>query len=90
MTSAFTPPRSQAVALITGGATGIGFGIARAFAQSGAKVVLASRREDALASAVAQIAAERGEATAVRTDVRNYASRRPSKLRSSATAHLTS
>jgi NAD(P)-dependent dehydrogenase (short-subunit alcohol dehydrogenase family) len=73
VTSAFAPAAlTGRVAFITGGATGIGFAIASAFAQAGAKVVLASRREDALAAAVARITAEGGEATAVRTDVRNY------------------
>lgn len=40
------------VALVTGGATGIGFGIARSFVEAGARVVLCSRNEEALASAV--------------------------------------
>lgn len=38
-------------ALITGGGTGIGFGIARCMIQSGARVVLVGRREDQLVKA---------------------------------------
>ena len=60
------------VALITGGGTGIGFGIAMAFAAAGAKVVLASRKVDALNAAVEKIRAAGGEAMAVQTDVREY------------------
>ena len=43
------------IALITGGATGIGFAIADCMAQAGARVVLAGRREDALIAAKAKI-----------------------------------
>ncbi|HVT13189.1 MAG TPA: SDR family oxidoreductase [Fimbriimonadaceae bacterium] len=39
------------IALITGGATGIGFGIARCMVEAGAKVVLVGRREAELAQA---------------------------------------
>ena len=39
------------IAVITGGATGIGLGIARAFVNSGARVVLCSRSEESLAQA---------------------------------------
>lgn len=42
-------------ALVTGGGTGIGLGIARAFAASGARVVLAGRREDVLREAAASV-----------------------------------
>ena len=45
------------VAIITGGATGLGFGMARSFVASGAKVVLAGRREDELKKAVAALGA---------------------------------
>ena len=45
------------VAIITGGATGLGFGMARCFVASGAKVVLAGRREDELKKAVAALGA---------------------------------
>lgn len=43
------------LAVITGGGTGLGFGIAQAFVASGAKVVLVGRREDVLADAVKQL-----------------------------------
>lgn len=39
-------------ALITGGGSGIGFGIATAFVESGAKVIILGRREDILEKAV--------------------------------------
>ena len=46
------------VALITGGATGLGFGMARCFIASGAKVVLVGRRESELSRAVAELGSE--------------------------------
>jgi gluconate 5-dehydrogenase len=42
-------------ALITGGATGLGFGIARCFAKSGATVVLVGRRKQILAEAAERL-----------------------------------
>jgi NAD(P)-dependent dehydrogenase (short-subunit alcohol dehydrogenase family) len=42
-------------ALITGGGTGLGLGMARCLAQAGARVVLVGRREDKLAGAAAAI-----------------------------------
>jgi NAD(P)-dependent dehydrogenase (short-subunit alcohol dehydrogenase family) len=60
------------VAVITGGATGIGFAIAKAFVGVGANVVLASRKLDQLDLAVARLREIGGEATAIQTDVRNY------------------
>ncbi len=45
------------VALITGGGSGIGFGIAKAFAATGAKLVIASRKAERLESAVAELRA---------------------------------
>ncbi|HEX9164039.1 MAG TPA: SDR family oxidoreductase [Thermoanaerobaculia bacterium] len=51
------------VGIVTGGATGIGFSIARELARLGAKVVLASRKEENLTAAVEQIrSATRGDA----------------------------
>ncbi|MEO0054899.1 MAG: hypothetical protein RLZZ50_846 [Verrucomicrobiota bacterium] len=44
-------------ALITGGGTGIGLGIARCFAASGAKVVLVGRRRSELSAASAELGA---------------------------------
>ena len=44
-------------AFITGGGTGLGFGMARCLAAAGAKVVLVGRREDELKKACAEIGA---------------------------------
>jgi NAD(P)-dependent dehydrogenase (short-subunit alcohol dehydrogenase family) len=44
-------------ALITGGGTGLGFGMARCLAAAGAKVVLVGRRKDELTKACAEIGA---------------------------------
>ncbi len=49
------------VALVTGASRGIGRAIAGCFAQSGAKVMLSSRKPDALEIAAAEIEAEGGE-----------------------------
>jgi gluconate 5-dehydrogenase len=42
-------------ALITGGGTGLGFGMAKCFVQSGAKVVMVGRREDELRRAAKEL-----------------------------------
>ena len=41
-------------ALVTGGATGIGYGIAKALAAEGCRVAISGRREDALKTATAE------------------------------------
>jgi NAD(P)-dependent dehydrogenase (short-subunit alcohol dehydrogenase family) len=56
------------VAVVTGGASGLGYGIAHALLGEGARVVLADLDEPALTSAGRQLAA-RGPLLAVRTDV---------------------
>jgi NAD(P)-dependent dehydrogenase (short-subunit alcohol dehydrogenase family) len=43
------------VALITGGGTGLGFGIAKCMVEAGAKVILAGRREDVVKQAAEQL-----------------------------------
>jgi NAD(P)-dependent dehydrogenase (short-subunit alcohol dehydrogenase family) len=48
------------VGIITGGATGIGFAMAREVARLGAKVILCSRKEENLQKAVEQIRSETG------------------------------
>jgi gluconate 5-dehydrogenase len=53
-------------ALITGGGTGIGLGIARCMVQNGARVVLVGRREEPLAKACAELG---GHASFVAADI---------------------
>ena len=50
------------VAIVTGASRGIGFAIAEAFAKAGAKVVLASRKQDALDQAAEKIQFQGGDA----------------------------
>jgi NAD(P)-dependent dehydrogenase (short-subunit alcohol dehydrogenase family) len=52
------------VAVVTGGATGIGFAVARELARLGATIVLCSRKEENLGTAVEQIRSETGRADA--------------------------
>jgi NAD(P)-dependent dehydrogenase (short-subunit alcohol dehydrogenase family) len=59
------------VAIITGASSGIGRTTAKLFAQHGAKVVVAARRETELATLVAEIVAEGGEAIAFAGDVQS-------------------
>ena len=61
------------VAIVTGGGSGIGKGIARALAAEGAKVVVAGRRIEALNDTVNEIAALGQIAAAIPTDVTDEA-----------------
>ncbi len=59
------------VALITGGGSGIGFGISELLAALGAHVVLASRKQENLEAAAGRIRARGGQASVVAVDVRD-------------------
>lgn len=62
-----------AVALVTGGASGIGRALGRALARRGAHVILADRQGDEAAAAAAQLRGEGGKAEAAALDVRDAA-----------------
>jgi len=57
------------VAVVTGGARGIGLAVSRRFAAEGASVVVAGRDAEALKEAVTRLGAEGGDAEAVAADV---------------------
>jgi NAD(P)-dependent dehydrogenase (short-subunit alcohol dehydrogenase family) len=59
------------VAFVTGGGSGMGFGMARAFAQAGARVAIAGRTLDRLEGALPRLEAMGVKAMAVPCDVRN-------------------
>ena len=60
------------VAVITGGASGIGLGMARSFAQRGMKLVIADLNEKALADVVTELEAGGTEVTSRLTDVSKH------------------
>ena len=62
-------PFKDRVAVITGGAGGIGIAMARAFAARGAAIVLADLDEPALAASVRELEKSGAQAHGVRTDV---------------------
>jgi 2-dehydro-3-deoxy-D-gluconate 5-dehydrogenase len=62
------------VAIVTGGNGGIGYGIARGLAQAGANIVIAARRLEKNAQAVAALQETGVKALSVTTDVRDEAS----------------
>lgn len=57
------------VAIVTGGSRGIGRAIALAFAEAGAKVVVASRKQEGVDAVAAEIESQGGTALAVATHV---------------------
>src|SRR4051812_7499262 len=60
------------VAIVTGGATGIGRAIARGFARLGAELCIASRKADVIERAAAELSAATGrDVLGVVADVRN-------------------
>lgn len=60
------------VAVITGGASGIGLSMARSFARKGMRLVVADVEQAALDGAVAALKSEGAEAIGVRTDVAQW------------------
>jgi 2-deoxy-D-gluconate 3-dehydrogenase len=60
-------------AVITGASEGIGWAFARAFARSGARLLVAARRQDRLKELAGLIAAEGGHADTLATDVTRIA-----------------
>ncbi|SFK77117.1 NADP-dependent 3-hydroxy acid dehydrogenase YdfG [Geodermatophilus ruber] len=62
------------VAVVTGGASGIGYAMAARFHAEGMKVVVADIEDDALVAAVARLSADGGAVVGQRTDVSDLAS----------------
>jgi NAD(P)-dependent dehydrogenase (short-subunit alcohol dehydrogenase family) len=61
------------IAIVTGASSGIGYATAKLFAQEGARVVVAARRQAELDALVAEIEGAGGEAVAVAGDVKDEA-----------------
>jgi peroxisomal 2,4-dienoyl-CoA reductase len=61
------------VAFVTGGATGITGGVARAFSEAGARIAITSRKEDNLIAQKQFIEENGGECFTIAADVRDYA-----------------
>src|SRR5262249_35345830 len=61
------------VAFVTGGATGIGKEICRVFGRHGARIAIASRKQEALDAAAAELAAEGIDVHVDSCDVRDAA-----------------
>ena len=57
------------VAIITGASIGIGKGIARAFVEEGARLVIAARHDDKLSAAANELRSSGGDVLSVSTDV---------------------
>ncbi len=62
------------VAVVTGGASGIGLGVARRFAAEGRQVAILDRNAEAAETAAAEVQAQGGRAIAVAVDVADRAS----------------
>lgn len=67
----FKPKFNDKVIIITGASSGIGRACAMEFAQNGAKIILAARRENELKKVEEEIKKQGGEALSVITDVKS-------------------
>ena len=65
------------VALVTGGSRGLGFQIAQALGEAGARVIITSRKQADLDEAVAQLNAQSIDATAIPCDVADIPTLQP-------------
>lgn len=73
MTSAVEGPLAGRVAVVTGGSTGLGFGIATALGRAGARVVVASLPGSGVPEAVSRLQQQGVEALGVEADVTDLA-----------------
>lgn len=71
-TGASGRPYEGKAVFVSGGSSGINLGIAEAFAKAGARVAVASRSQERVDGAVAQLKAHGGEAIGFSADVRQY------------------